>query len=481
MGDVASSVKFSRIYGLEDQNRFAILSGDYNPMHIDQVAARRMLVGEPVVHGVHLLLCGLEAIAQLWWREKKCMKITSLKASFPKPALVGDEVSFEVSASGEGAHKVQAIIGVDCVLEAEIVAYNASTDSGNVLKPAGDVCTQAVRLVIEDIESAEGAMPIWCDCELVNAMFPACLGVFGEMVMADLLAMTRLVGMYCPGLQSVFNKIDLKFHSRMQNWVLNYRVFDFDKRFFHIRMDVVGDRFKGVLSCFYRPEAAEQETTENLKNKIGNECFKNQVALIIGGTRGLGEVTAKIIAAGGGHPIITYYQGHDDALRVANDILSSGHKCDIVYLNVADASKEIARIFSGENSPNSIYYFATPKIFVRRREFFNRDLFFKFNDYYVRYFSAILDASLGACSHNIKVFYPSSVAIDENVRDLFEYALAKKNSEEVCNFYNTLSDRVSIITHRLPRIRTDQTATIIPYPSEEPFDVMFDIIKKMSV
>ena len=49
--------------------------------------------------------------------------------------------------------------------------------------------------------------------------------------------------------------------------------------------------------------------------------FAGQRSLIVGGSRGLGEVTAKIVAAGGGYPVITYMESKDEAERVAAEIL----------------------------------------------------------------------------------------------------------------------------------------------------------------
>ena len=50
-----------RMFAPDHQNRFAALSGDFNPMHVDAVAARRTLFGVPVVHGVHLLCWALDS------------------------------------------------------------------------------------------------------------------------------------------------------------------------------------------------------------------------------------------------------------------------------------------------------------------------------------------------------------------------------------------------------------------------------------
>ena len=43
-------------FSLDDQVAFAKLSGDYNPVHLDPLKARRTRFGYPVVHGIHLML-----------------------------------------------------------------------------------------------------------------------------------------------------------------------------------------------------------------------------------------------------------------------------------------------------------------------------------------------------------------------------------------------------------------------------------------
>src|SRR4051794_25593472 len=49
-------------FAASDQSRFAELSGDHNPIHVDPVAARRLLFGRPVVHGVHVVLKSLDRL-----------------------------------------------------------------------------------------------------------------------------------------------------------------------------------------------------------------------------------------------------------------------------------------------------------------------------------------------------------------------------------------------------------------------------------
>ena len=62
----------SRRFKLADQERFANVSGDHNPMHLDAILARRTRAAAPVVHGVHLLLWTLDAFAANYPRPPAC-------------------------------------------------------------------------------------------------------------------------------------------------------------------------------------------------------------------------------------------------------------------------------------------------------------------------------------------------------------------------------------------------------------------------
>ncbi|MDP1604852.1 MAG: MaoC/PaaZ C-terminal domain-containing protein, partial [Legionella sp.] len=42
------------------QRRFAQLSGDWNPMHLEGAIARRSSFGEPIAHGMNVVLTALE-------------------------------------------------------------------------------------------------------------------------------------------------------------------------------------------------------------------------------------------------------------------------------------------------------------------------------------------------------------------------------------------------------------------------------------
>ena len=46
----------SKEISFHQQQQFAALSGDFNPIHVNPGIARRELFGEIVVHGMHLVL-----------------------------------------------------------------------------------------------------------------------------------------------------------------------------------------------------------------------------------------------------------------------------------------------------------------------------------------------------------------------------------------------------------------------------------------
>ncbi len=80
---------------------FAELSGDYNPLHVDPVAARRLLFGSTVAHGVHVLLKVLEQWADAVIPGER-WSLSSLDVSFDRPVRTGCEVSFQIKPAEIG-------------------------------------------------------------------------------------------------------------------------------------------------------------------------------------------------------------------------------------------------------------------------------------------------------------------------------------------------------------------------------------------
>jgi hypothetical protein len=73
-----------------------------------------------------------------------------------------------------------------------------------------------------------------------------------------------------------------------------------DSSFQAVEQEIAGGGFTGTVRSFVRTPPVEQASMQSLANLVGPEEFSGCVALIVGGSRGLGELTAKVIATGGG-------------------------------------------------------------------------------------------------------------------------------------------------------------------------------------
>ena len=82
-------------------------------------------------------------------------------------------------------------------------------------------------------------------------------------------------------------------------------------------------------------------------------------------------------------------------------------------------------------------------------------------------------------SRALTAFYPSSVFVESNPPDMIEYSMAKMAGEMLCANINRAGGRVHIIVSRLPRLLTDQTATVLPMEKEDPLKVMLPVIRNV--
>ena len=115
---------------------------------------------------------------------------------------------------------------------------------------------------------------------------------------------------------------------------------------------------------------------------------------------------------------------------------------------------------------------------MRRREPFDDKLFERFAAFYVGGFARVCEL-LGPAVRAVDIFYPSSTAIEEAAAELPEYVAAKSAGESLCRLLERQTRGLRILVRRLPRVATDQTASVVAARARDPYDVMLPIVREM--
>ncbi len=466
-----------RVFTSDDQLAFAKLSGDYNPLHLDPVLARRLVFGQQVVHGLHALLWSLDFHLK---SRTQPLELRTVKANFQAGIGVGQTVRCPVTAQNEGRIEIQ--LETDHTPAAwfeftwsPVRHDRADTPPGMSPKPG-----KCRKRSIEEVAAASGSVALYLNGDLAGRLFPNLIRVLPPMQLAVLLATTRLVGMECPGHHSIYSSLNLAFVSNSDGVAsLNYHVSDCNKRLALVSMDVNAPGVTGQVKAFLRPLPQRQADLSDVCRQVETKEFSAQQALIVGGSRGLGEVTAKLLAAGGAAVTLTYFRGEQDAQRIVEEIVSHGARADSFPLNVLEPSQELPGRIAYRSKPLYLYYFATPYIFGAAKGRFSSERFATFNEYYVSGFFRTVQAVAGLSIGLQKVFYPSSVAIDELPLDMAEYTAAKMAGEILCDYLQKAHPGLVIHKPRLPRIATDQTVSLLPVSNQEPVPVLLSNLRHL--
>ncbi|MGE5257302.1 MAG: MaoC/PaaZ C-terminal domain-containing protein [Hyphomicrobiales bacterium] len=84
----------ARTFTSDDQLAFARLSGDSNPLHMNPTTARRLLFGQPVVHGLHALLWGVDEALRTGMQ---ALELRTVRADFQTGIGLGRTVNCIIS------------------------------------------------------------------------------------------------------------------------------------------------------------------------------------------------------------------------------------------------------------------------------------------------------------------------------------------------------------------------------------------------
>ena len=442
---------------LEDQHEFAAISGDYNPLHLDPVYARRTMFGAPVVHGINAFLTGWATISG----EPRDIKRISTR--FNKPVFLNESVTVRCRDNTADRLVFDLLVDRELRISATIdFSDKPPPDSSEtLLEAAGKTVMQSPS---EFPEGEQGKLKLHLDQNQFDKKYPA-LTWLPNMVKAQVLATTRLVGMITPGEDSIFSEMELSFSKPMDNQstYLTYTNEKYDDRFRLLQIALVGQGLKGRLKAFHRPKSITQPGMAEIVSACRKMDRGDAKVLIVGGSRGLGETAAKTFAALGCDVAISYSSGEQDAKRITDEICSAGERAEYVEINISD-NETITRLTNSGDQFDIVLYFATPPIF-RGSKVFSESLLKEFLEYYVFGFERLV-RGIHKKDRPLLVFYPSTVAITDNTPKMMEYITAKSAGEQFCRAYESNYPALSILVERLPRLPSDQTQTLMAIPFE---------------
>jgi acyl dehydratase/NAD(P)-dependent dehydrogenase (short-subunit alcohol dehydrogenase family) len=474
-----------KTFSQQDQQTFAGLSHDCNPMHMDPIFARRLLTGRQVVHGIHVLISAIEC-----WNPGSAKPVVSIACNFSNPISVGERIVFTQTREQGDVSIIEAVVnGLVCAH----ITLSQHRDVGRVVHAPGEVRNiqgdeQLTFLdgLLQPLNQAPEAHQgkrygLRLQAVDVSVLFPQAAAHLGSPNLVSLFGLSYIVGMVCPGLHSVFSSFELELETEQgtsTDGILEFSVRKYDARFrlFDIRFS---GPVQGSLKAFQRPPAQVQPAAAEFAKLVAPTQFKGTKSLIIGGSRGLGEVTAKLLAAGGGDTVITYAIGQDDANTIADDINSSTEThCTVVRLDlIADDLPSSGIEWS---QFDAVYFFATPKIFTKKSAVFDTGVFQAFYDFYVKKFyelCVLIDRA--GVGKKTRVFLPSSTAVQERPKGMTEYAMAKVAAEILAQDINRSFEHVAVVNAQLPRLNTDQTATILSVASSSNVEILLPLISAL--
>lgn len=469
--DVLTPTIAARRFTSSDQTWFARISGDANPIHVDPIAARRTLAGEPVVHGVHALLWAVDAVAR---HLRPSAPVRFVRAEFERFIFLEQPAGVTVSECSDDVIRAHVSCGgVRCIrIEARFQPQMDRIRIGEtaLIQPP----ERPAVLSSTDVERCSGRLQPRSGPELGEA-FPYAASNIGPSAVETLAQISALVGMVCPGLHSLLTGLKLDIiGDAAAGPGLSYVVRKAATRYRLAELAISSRDLCGTVNVALRPAPVEPPGMDAFRSLVREREFAGVDALVVGGSRGMGAATAKAIVAGGGNVTLTYHAGLDDAMRIANEL---GARCRVVRYDARRAAAPQLEALSA--GVNQLFYFATPKIFRQRDAACDRARLEEFRSVYVRGFEDACMTVLARTQGTIAVCYPSSEALEHPTRDTQEYCIAKREGEELCARLGSAEPRLRILTRRFPRVATDQTATLLPSRSADPIQEVVWVLRRM--
>ena len=460
---ISSEQKKSKVFTYEDQTFFGEASGDVNSIHFDKETVRKSKFLGVVVHGIHQLFWAIDSVSDLVPEGKQ---IVALNVTFKQPVIVGALVCLNVIRHTKNMIELEiyddeVLCTVVCLTLGKILGVSHhATDKGLQIKKRSTArldCAILKQQAFLDDNSEKS--------EEVATRYPRltkCLSLRQIKVLSDC---SYCVGMECPGEYSIFQSLSL-------SWVHDVDMAVFSTLKLDDRVPLVGiDVFSsgglsGRVKTTRRQPVLKQQSFRYFQENVAAGNFSHWHSLVVGGSRGLGEVTAKAISAGGGSTMVTYNKGKEDAAALSSDL-----GCKIAQYDVVAGSLDL-----GSFEPTNLLFFATPKVVPELTQIESRKAYEIFEEVYVRG----LVRTIRSLKKPVHVFFPSTSFIDSPKQQFNSYIKSKLAAEMVLHRLQQEHVILSYYAPRLPVLATDLSSTFYNSDTKTTADNMIEHLARWS-
>ncbi|WP_018016280.1 SDR family NAD(P)-dependent oxidoreductase [Teredinibacter turnerae] len=303
---------------------FSEFSRDLNPMHLDEVYARKTSFATPICFGCLAVISSLAYIRSL-----HRYRIHNIKAEFLGAIAIGQEYSISGKQHSENKYSIRISDGslplLECVFVAEFIDNDQlfwqprRSDSTEYDESATLVAVDSVS----ENDYAESRYPPRWDCfELLAEN----LGVVPTNLLANLSAVLGLfsywIGMKLPGQQALFSGFSASLEPDFAGQIfdsldVNARVTHVEKAFGMVRQELaIANHSQALasasLQALFRPES---RGLNPLSLKLGDRVeshFSGKNIFITGASRGLGACIAAASLLAGARVYGNFYRSRDE-------------------------------------------------------------------------------------------------------------------------------------------------------------------------
>jgi NAD(P)-dependent dehydrogenase (short-subunit alcohol dehydrogenase family) len=284
-----------------DMELFAAASGDRNPLHVSAEYARRTPFGEPVVYGV---LGALAAFAHL--PEQQERRLAEVRLEFRAPLAV--DTSYAVELEEE---EVRVLDLGRPLLTAEV----AFADRRPRLLPDAPPSARRDPSVLVEREAAGGAWsPSLPHLRRLLGQWRLPERGIDEAAAAALAWASYLVGMELPGERATFWKLDLRIGPPAGEFTAE--VTRRDERVGLLEVEARLGETSASIAAFVREDSPRADPARLAELLEEAPDLAGKVALVVGGSRGLGAAVAQALALRGARVLVVYRDSSAEAERL---------------------------------------------------------------------------------------------------------------------------------------------------------------------